>query len=263
LFYISKLFWGVMRPGTLLMILLVAGVVLLATRFRRTARGLLIAAAGVIVVGGCLPLSTWLILPLEDRFPRADLTGRPVDGIVILGGAEDSRVAAGRGTHALNEAAERLTEAAALARRYPNAKIAFTGGAIEIIGQPTIGADAAAIILTDLGVDSERVLLERRARNTWENAVNTQALVEAKPGERWLLVTSAWHMPRAIGIFRKAGFAVEPWPTDYRTAGVGDAWMPFANPLEGLRRLDLAVKEWVGLFVNWVGGRSDALLPAP
>lgn len=198
-----------------------------------------------------------------DRFPRADLTGRPVDGIVILGGAEDSRVAAGRGTHALNEAAERLTEAAALARRYPNAKIAFTGGAIEIIGQPTIGADAAAIILTDLGVDSERVLLERRARNTWENAVNTQALVEAKPGERWLLVTSAWHMPRAIGIFRKAGFAVEPWPTDYRTAGVGDAWMPFANPLEGLRRLDLAVKEWVGLFVNWVGGRSDALLPAP
>ena len=108
-----------MQPGMLLLILVVAGAALLGTRYRRAGRASLIAAAVFLVVGGIGPLSTWLILPLEERFPRADLAGRPVDGIVILGGSEDARVAKGRGLHALNELAERMTEAAALARRYP------------------------------------------------------------------------------------------------------------------------------------------------
>lgn len=263
MFYISKIFWGVMQPGMLLLILVLAGAALLGTRYQRAGRRLVIAGAVFLVVGGILPLSTWLILPLEDRFPRADLAGRPVDGIVLLGGAEDSRVATGRGTHALNEAAERMTETAALARRYPRAKIIFSGGSTEILSAPTIGADAARIVLSDLGIDGERLLFERRARNTWENALFSKVLADPKPGERWLLVTSAWHMPRAMGLFRKAGFDVEAWPTDYRTAGPGDAWTLFSTPVEGLRRLDFVTKEWIGLLVNRLTGRSDALLPAP
>ena len=224
---------------------------------------MLVAAAIFLVVGGLGPLSTWLILPLEDRFPRANLAGRPIDGIVILGGAEDSRVAKGRGTHALNESAERMTEAAALARRYPDAKVLFTGGSVEILREATVGADAAAIVLRDLGIADDRLIVERKARNTEENAALAKALAKPKPGERWLLITSAWHMPRAIGLFRKAGFNVEAWPVDYRTAGPGDAWMLFASPIEGLRRLDLVAKEWLGLVVNWLTGRSEALLPTP
>ena len=131
---------------------------------------MLVAAAVFLVVGGLGPLSTWLILPLEDRFPRADLAGRPIDGIVILGGAEDARVAKGRGTHALNESAERMTEAATLARRYPDAKILFTGGSVEILREPTVEADAAGMVLRDLGIASDRLILERKARNTAENA---------------------------------------------------------------------------------------------
>jgi uncharacterized SAM-binding protein YcdF (DUF218 family) len=263
LFYISKVFWGVLQPAMLLLILTVAGAVLLGTRYQRAGRGLVIAAAVFFVVGGIGPLSTWMILPLEDRFPRADLGDRPVDGIVILGGSEDARVAKGRGTHALNESAERMTEAATLARRYPDAKILFTGGTVEIIREPTVEADAAGMVLRDLGIGSDRLLLERKARNTAENATLAKELADPKPGQRWLLITSAWHMPRAMGLFRKAGFDVESWPTDYRTAGTRDAWMLFASPVEGLRRLDFVVKEWLGLLVNRVTGRSDALFPAP
>jgi uncharacterized SAM-binding protein YcdF (DUF218 family) len=263
LFYISKIFWGVMQPAMLLLILTVAGAALLGTRYQRTGRGLVVAAAIFFVVGGLGPLSAWMILPLEDRFPRAVLEDRPIDGIVILGGSEDARVAKGRGTHALNESAERLTEAATLARRYPAAKILFTGGSVEILREPTVEADAAGMVLRDLGIGSERLLLERKARNTAENAMLAKELANPKPGQRWLLITSAWHMPRAMGLFRKAGFDVEAWPTDYRTAGPADAWIFFASPVEGLRRLDFVVKEWLGLLVNWVTGRSDALLPAP
>ena len=263
MFYISKIFWGVMQPGMLLLILVVAGVGLLGTRFLRTGKVLLVAAAIFLVVGGLGPLSTWLILPLEDRFPRTDLAGTPIDGIVVLGGAEDARVAKGRGTHALNESAERMTEAATLARRYPDAKVLFTGGSVEILREPTVEADAAGIVLRDLGIAGDRLILERKARNTAENAALAKELADPKPGQRWLLITSAWHMPRAIGLFRKAGFPVEAWPVDYRTAGPGDAWMLFASPVEGLRRLDFVAKEWLGLLVNWLTGRSEALLPAP
>lgn len=263
MFYISKVFWAVMQPAMLLLILTVTGAVLLGTRYQRTGRGLVIAAAVFFVIGGLGPLSSWMILPLEDRFPRTVLGDRPVDGIIILGGSEDSRVAAGRGAHALNESAERMTEAAALARRYPNAKVVFTGGSIEILREPTVGADAAGVVLRDLGVGSDRLILERKARNTAENAVLAKQLADPKPGERWLLVTSAWHMPRAMGLFRKAGFDVQAWPSDYRTAGPGDAWMLFASPVEGIRRLDFVVKEWLGLAVNRLTGKSDELFPAP
>ena len=132
----------------------------------------------------------------------------------------------------------------------------FTGGSIEILREPTVGADAAAIVLRDLGVGGDRLILERKARNTAENALLAKRSPIPSPGERWLLVTSAWHMPRAIGLFRKAGFDVEAWPGDYRTAGPGDAWMLFASPVEGLRRLDFVVKEWLGL----VGELADRAL---
>ena len=263
MFYISKIFWALAEPTTLLVALLAVGAGLLFTRFSRTGRWLVAGAAALGVIGGFSPLSTWLILPLEDRFPRADLSGRPVDGIVILGGAEDARVATARDAHALNMSAERMTEAVALARRFPDARVVFTGGSIEILRAPAFGADAARRMLSDLGVDGPRVLFDRQARNTAENALYARRLADPKPGERWLLVTSGWHMPRAMGLFRKAGFDVEAWPTDYRTIGPGAAWAPFASPGDGLMRLDFVSKEWLGLLFNWLSGRSDALLPGP
>jgi hypothetical protein len=152
----------------------------------------------------------------------------------------------------------------ALARRYPKARIAFTGGSIEILSAPTVGADAARVMFRDLGLaDGDRLLLESKARDTWENAVLTKALVQPKPGERWLLVTSAWQMPRSMGVFRKTGFAVEPWPVDYRTADAWDLLRLFDAPADGLKRLDTAVREWIGLVSYRVTGRSDALFPGP
>ena len=126
-----------------------------------------------------------------------------------------------------------------------------------------VGADAMDLVLHDLGVGEDRVLLEREARDTWENAAKTKALVGSKPGERWLLVTSASHMPRAMGVFRKVGFPVEPWPVDYRTVGWSDALRLMESPAEGLRRLDLAVHEWMGLMAYRLTGRSDDVLPGP
>jgi uncharacterized SAM-binding protein YcdF (DUF218 family) len=263
-FYLAKVVWFFAQPSGLLLALLLAGALQMAAGRYRAARRLLVASVGLLLFGGWLPVSNWLMLPLEQRFARADLGDREVDGIVVLGGAEEARIWAQRGAHALNEAGERFTEATALARRYPKAKVAFTGGATELLSPPKFGADAARAMFADLGLaDRGRLLLERQARDTWENAVFVKALARPKPGERWLLVTSAWHMPRAIGTFRVVGFAVEPWPVDYRTASPWDAVRPFEAPSDGLKRFDTALREWAGLLAYRLSGRTQALFPGP
>ncbi len=263
MFYLSKFAGFFTQPSSVLLILLVVGSALLWTRRWRLGRALILAGTAIAIIG-LLPTGNWLILPLEERFKRPDLEGRTVDGIIVLGGGEDSRVAKGRNVHAMNEAGERLTEGIALARRYPKAKLVFTGGAVNILYAPTIGAEAARRMLEDFDLgDPARLILEPKARTTWENAVYTKALVNPKPGETWLLVTSAAHMPRSMGVFRKVGFAVEPWPADYRTAGAEDRFRMFESPAEGLRRLENTLHEWLGLLAYRLTGRTDPLLPGP
>ncbi|MGE0851536.1 MAG: YdcF family protein [Hyphomicrobiaceae bacterium] len=263
-FYLAKIFWFLVQPSGLLLILMIASAMSLRWGFERIGRRLLALAVLLLLGGGLLPVSNWLILPLEQRFPRAELSGASVSGIVVLGGAEDARIWKRRGIHAMNEAGERFTEAVALARRFPNARVVFTGGAVEILSEPSVGADAARTIFGDLGLREDgRLIHESKARDTWENAVNVKALVSPKTGERWLLVTSAWHMPRSVGVFRRVGFAIEPWPVDYRTADDWDALRLFDAPADGLKRLDTAMREWIGLLAYRATGRTDALFPAP
>jgi uncharacterized SAM-binding protein YcdF (DUF218 family) len=263
-FYLAKIFWFIVQPSGLALITLAAGIAMLGFGRARAARRLLLWALAILFAGGLLPVGNWLVMPLEQRFARADLAGAPIAGIVVLGGAEDARIWTGRHAHALNEAAERFTEAVALARRFASARIVFTGGAVEIVSAPKVGADAARAIFADLGLaEGGRLVLEQKARDTWENAVLAKALVRPQPGERWLLLTSAWHMPRAMGVFRRAGFRVEAWPVDYRTADAWDALRIFDAPSDGLKRLDTAVREWVGLVAYRLTGRTDALFPGP
>jgi uncharacterized SAM-binding protein YcdF (DUF218 family) len=172
-------------------------------------------------------------------------------------------VSAARDEMMLNEAAERLTAAVELARRYPAARILYSGGSSALIYEEGAEAAFALHLLENLGIPRERIVLEDRSRNTVENALFSKALAQPKPGERWLLVTSAHHLPRAIGAFRQVGFTVEPYPVDWRTRGVSDVLRPFATLGDGLRRTDTAVREWVGLVVYWLTGRTSALFPGP
>ena len=260
---ISKALWSALQPSTFVLLVLLAGAALLFTRRWRMGRGLVVAGAALFLIGGISPLSTWLTMPLEQRFARANLGSTDIEGIIVLGGAEDARVAAGRHAHAVNESAERITEAAALALRYPKAKVVFTSNTIRYGGQNVSGAETADQIFRDLGIAADRLMPESASRNTWENAVYTKALVQPRPGQRWLLVTSASHMPRAVAVFRKAGFPVEPWPVDYRTADERDLYSLFDAPSEGLKRLEMAVHEWIGLIAYRLMGRSDELFPHP
>ncbi len=262
-FILSKVGGFFALPSDIAASLATFGVVLLFTRFRRTGRALAALGIVLLLVAGLSPLGNALMLPLEERFPPWDAARGAPAGIIVLGGAVGPELSAARHTPDLNESAERITATAALARQYPQARIVYSGGNARLVLTGGIEADYAIDLLESLGVARTRVVAERESRNTIENAALSKRLAQPKPGERWLLVTSAYHMPRAVGVFRRAGFPVEAYPVDWRTRGPIDLVLPFESVTAGLRRTDTAVHEWIGLAAYRLAGRTSELFPAP
>lgn len=259
-FVLAKIFWFFAQPLNLAIFLGFAGLAALLMRRRRS--GVFLTSVGVAT----LALSTWtslgalLMQPLEDRYPRPAALEK-VDGVIVLGGGFEASVNLARGGYELSASGDRFVEAAVLARRFPEAKIVVTGGQGSLVLAGDTDADTAPRLLTALGVAPERLILEGKSRDTYENAQFTKEMVKPVPGATWLLVTSAFHMPRSVGLFRKAGFEVTPWPVDYRTTGRVSFGLARDNPIDSLEMTQLALREWLGLLAYRLSGRTDALLP--
>ncbi|MCB1468012.1 MAG: YdcF family protein [Rhizobiaceae bacterium] len=261
-FYLSKIFWFFIQPINLSIFLLIAAV--LAGLVNRRRIVILACAAGTLI----LVAATWTSLgalmlgPLEDRYSRPPLPDR-VDGVIVLGGGLEGQINLARGGYELNSSGDRFVEAAVLARRFPDAKIVISGGTGSMIVEAEADADTAVRFFGALGIPRDRLLLENRSRNTFENAVFTKDLVQPKTGETWLLVTSAFHMPRSVGLFEKAGFEVLPWPVDYRTTGNEGLGLFQDNAVDSLQATTLGLREWIGLVAYWLSGRLDSPFPGP
>lgn len=262
-FVLSKTLGVMALPQNFLIGLTVLGSLLLLTRFLRLGRALVLLSALMLAACGFGPVGNLLLYPLESRFPAWTPSQGSPDGIIVLGASIDVDLSAAHGTPVVTTASDRIVVTAVLARKYPGARVVFTGGNANLISGEAKEADFAAGLFESLGIDKSRLILESRARNTYENAQFTKAMVDPKPGERWLLVTSAFHMPRSVGLFRKAGFVVEPCPVDWRV-GTGRDVVSFTDIAEdGLSRTNLGVREWLGLITYRAAGRIDELLPGP
>jgi uncharacterized SAM-binding protein YcdF (DUF218 family) len=262
LFLVSKLFWFLVRPNTLALVLALVGLVLVWRGRWRRGRWWLLAGLGYYAIILVTPASQWITRPLETRFARPAPPPQQVDGVIVLGGAVDQVLTEAHGIPALNAAAERMTEMLALARRYPSARLVFTGGQGTFIQGEVSEADVARDLWTEMGLPQGRVTYEDRSRNTHENAVYTRDLVQPKPGETWLLVTSAQHMPRAMGVFRAAGWQPVAWPVNYTTGGTPRSWYDAPFPTR-LNQFEGALREWIGLAAYRLLGRTDTLVPKP
>jgi uncharacterized SAM-binding protein YcdF (DUF218 family) len=259
-FILSKVLGFFALPSNLLITIGLVGIALLLTRSRRLASWLVVTSLVLLVLFGLSPLGNALMLPLEERFPPWDASHGAPDGVIVLGGVIAEDVSAARGAVALNESAERVTVAASAAVQ--NCASPF-GGTNALLFDKGAEAGFAVRQLEDLGVARERIVAEEQSRNTVENAVFSRLIANPQPGQRWLLLTSAFHMPRAIAVSRAAGFPVEAYPVDWRTTGPIDRVRPFPSVSEGLRRTDVAVHEWIGLLLYRLTGKTAELFPGP
>ena len=249
---LSKVFWLIANPTTILLLGFVIGALMLwSRRWCVAGRTVVSVAAGLFL---CLAV-------LEDRFPPPEPPAS-VTGIVILSGFMSVSNGTARGTVELNAMADRLTGFLALARRYPDARLVFSGGSAAVIHDLPTEASFARRLMESIGAPVARIMFEDRSRNTHENAVESKALAGPAPGETWLLVTSAFHMPRAVASFRAVGWDVVPYPVDYQTPGLAELGLSF-DPLGNLVAINLAMHEIAGLVAYRLLGRIDTVWPAP
>jgi uncharacterized SAM-binding protein YcdF (DUF218 family) len=261
-FSLSKILWFLVDPANLLLMALIIGVILIWLPWRRLARWWMTLTLLYALVIAVVPIGAHMRLALENRFPPPAALPDRVDGIVVLGGTIDQFVSKDRGSIAINGAVERLFALADLAQKYPETKLVFTGGSGVLTDQSVKEADYIAPILKKLGVAPSRVVYERESRNTAENAVFTKRLVQPKPGENWIVITSAFHMPRAMGVFRRANWPVIPYPVDYGMKSAPPLSITF-NLQSGLNNFSGALHEWLGLTFYWLTDRTNQLYPAP
>jgi len=260
----SGFVWFLLAPSNLFVFLAILGVAALFTRFWRAGRTLLITAIAAYVICGFGPVGTLLIRPLENRFPKPPEAMAAPYGIIVLGGGFIAEITNEREVTALAEEGGRLTETAMLALRFPDARVVYSGGSSDALGEDRNEAHVARRFFGRLGIPPERIVLEDRSLNTDENARFSRALLDPKPGQQWLLVTSARHVPRAVGAFRRAGFDVVPYPTDYQTTGKAEElWTLRTRPGRGITMVEDALHEWIGLVAYRLMGKSDSLFPGP
>lgn len=255
-FMVSKLIGALLRPDTWIVISLAVMVFALIKNRRRLALMTVSITLTLLFALSILPLGDLLLQPIERTYAAQPPLDR-VDGIVVLGGGEDARASAYWDQMQLNEGGERYTAVLALAQRFPQARVLFTGGSgalSDLAGIVTSEADMAERFFLDQGIAPGRLLLEGQSRNTAENARLSLALAAPAPGETWVLVTSAFHMPRAMRSFNAAGWTgLVPWPVDYRTSSFTDriGWSLTRN----LQVLTTAIREQVGQIAYLLSGR--------
>ena len=259
-FWLSKILWFLVHPMNLFFISIFGIALFLAFRWYRAARfvsyGLLLAC----VLMATLPFGM-VIQGLEDRFPGKPTLPDRIHGIIVLGGIINAQITDARSIPAMSGGVARISELKVLLEHSPNAKIVFTGGSGDPLNQQFKEAHAAPQVFKRFEIDPARVLFEDRSRNTYENAIFTYQMVRPQEQENWVLVTSAFHMPRSVGTFRQAGWQIIPYPVDYKTTGLEQFRLSF-DFKGGVASFAAALHECLGLLFYWLTNRSDTLFPS-
>jgi len=259
-FFASKIVWAVISPDSLIVLLILGAWLGLVLGWQKLSRRLLSGGALLILLVGFFPIGDLLISPLENRFASNAALPAKVDGIIVLGGAISPRLSNSWQQVELNGSADRLTNFIYLSNLYPDAQLVFTGGSGSLRDQEFKEAEMARILLEQLGLADRAIIFESESRNTVENVQFSKNLVLPEAEENWLLITSAFHMPRSVGIFCQQQWPVQPYPVDHQSMRDNNLRLEFSFAGH-LVTLVTATKEWIGLIAYRLTGKTDQFLP--
>lgn len=260
--YLTRIFWLLVQPLTLVMLFVLLAFVLSFMKRRGWSRTFLVLGGLLLFVTTFTTFGYQLIAPLEDRFTRPAEPAH-IDGIVVLGGAMDGEVNSVRGGWEFNRSGDRYLETLRLALTHPEARILVAAGPAALALDQEREAFAAQRMFTAFGIAPERIVLDDNSRNTEENAQFAKELAGDMTGQTWVLVTSAFHMPRSVGLFRMADFPVLPWPADYLASGAEGWRIKPDQPPENIAVATTALREWTGLIGYKLTGKIADWFPGP
>lgn len=263
MFLVSKLFWMFAQPLSLAFLSVLVAVIALIAGLRRTGLALSALGGAILFVTLYTTTGSFILQGLEARFPKPAADPQTVSCMIVLGGSFETEVTTTRGGIEMNQAADRFIEALRLARRFPQSAILVSGGDGSLSGVYEGDAVASERFFETFGIPADRLVRETQSRTTSENVANSRAILAERGLGNCLLITSAFHMPRAVGLFRAAGIPVTPWPTDYRTSGEVGLGLDFTQPTLNAQQTATAVREWIGLAAYFLTGRMKSVYPAP
>jgi len=265
-FIFSKIVGFFLDLGTVWGILLILATLLsLFQRTRKLSFKIFMAQAIVILLVTVLPVGEWLEHHLEMRFPTQTDVSSDIVGVITLAGSIDIETYKESGLTEFESSSDRILEMIRMSKMYPNLPIIYTGGDGALMSSGVSEADIVAAWMVQAELAKPNIKFETSSRNTFENAVFSRALVKQQwptlLNGKWLLITSARHMPRAVGTFHKAGWNIEPWPVDYETAN--GILLTSLNVSRSISSMSRALKEWVGLTAYYWTDRTSEWFPAP
>lgn len=261
MFLVSKVFWLLAQPLSLIFVLLLLSYIFGGAGFRRLHGALSGIAATLFFFTLFTSCGAVMLQVLENRITRPASLPADLSCILILGGAFENEVIAGRGGMEFNQAADRFIEGLKLAQAHPAAKILVSGGDGSFSGTYDGDAQTSIAFFSTFGISPDRIIREDQSRTTFENAANTKHVLDDNGLSNCALITSAFHMPRSVGLFRKLGIPVTPWPVDYRTSGQLTLGPDFSQPSLNAQLTTTAMREWTGLIAYYVSGRTRVLFP--
>ena len=258
-FYLSKIVWIILNPFNILLISILLGF-LLSFLSNKTFSKIIYSLTFIFfIITAVMPTGKFMIYQLEKKFHVLESLPNKIDGILILSGATNPVLTKEYNQISLNDSVERLTESIQLMKKYSNTKIIFSGGSGLINNQKLTHSEVARLFFANFEITLENIVYENKSRNTYENILFSKKIANPKINENWLIVTSAFHMPRALNIAEKLDWKFIPYAVDFRVMKKF-SWKPTIKFLENISKFQTASHEWVGLVAYYWIGRSSKIL---
>ena len=257
-FYLSKIIWVLLNPFNIFVLFTILTIILYLVSFRKLSITIFFINSLYLILISFLPIGNYLIYKIEKEFHSNFIISEKLDGILILGGATNPLMYKEFNEISLNSSAERLIESVTIIKKFKNSKIIFSGGS-GVINRPDLGhSQVARSFYKKIGIDESRIIFEDNSRNTYENILFSKKLANPKKNEKWLLITSASHMRRAMLIGSKINWEFIPYAVDFRTMKKF-RFLPSLNLLSNINSFQHGSHEWMGLISYYLMKRTDKI----
>ena len=258
-FYLSKILWLIVNPFNIFIFINLFTMFLYFINFKRLSLIIYLINFIFIALISFLPIGSYLTYIIEKEFHTNTKFPEQVDGILILGGASNPLLFKEFDQISLNGSAERLVESVMIIRKFEKAKVIFSGGS-GIVNRSDLGhSQVAKLFYKKIGADISKIFFEDKSRNTHENIIYSKKIAKPKKNENWLLITSAFHMKRALLIAEKNNWKLIPYAVDFKNVKEFKL-IPNLNLLSNLNSFQSGLHEWLGLVSYYLMGRTEKFL---
>ena len=254
-FFFSKIIWLILNPFNIFVFFNLLTIILFFFNLKKITITIFFINSFFLLIVSFFPIGNYLIYQIEKEYHSNIQIPEKLDGILILGGATNALMFKEYNQINVNDSAERLIESVKIIKKFKNSKVIFSGGS-GILNRSDLGhSQVAKSFYSLMGLNTDKIIFENKSKNTFENILFSKNIAKPKNNDRWLLITSAAHMKRAILVGLKQDWYLIPYAVDFQNTKKFQ-FTPNLNLLSNLYSFQKASHEWTGLLAYYLMNRT-------